>query len=306
MKTCIPVGLFGEDGYLATRQNRIRSLSLITDSRCPYDTADGTLDLTSFKHLRDFSWKNIRTENETLQAFKSWLQSDIPSLETLELSFALIPEDLDLTHDQPGQYVPTPGSNLFFDVSRDIISGARFPKFPSLKSLTLTAAYIAPVYPEIARFFNFSRLQTLRLRSCPNANRLLDAVVKSRIPIQLKTFELVTFMEVFRGCSALVSFLKSFRGLEQLYLDVEHQVEEVPDYIQTIAEHRSTLKRLAYRAVQLDIDLLCDGDSYPEPEFTPQICDSMKSLGTSILEQGKLECFSFCASLVFLVCIVFE
>lgn len=217
----------------------------------------------------------------------------------------------------PAKYVPEPESELFFHLSQSYFPGTKFPKFLSLKSLNLTNACIAPVYPDIACFFNFSRLQTLKLRCCPNATRLLHAVVKSHIPIQLKTFEFFTFTRSRKdGDLALVPFLRSFRGLEQLYLEVQHGDHEIPIFIQSIAEHRSTLKRLAYRAYHLKRDAnhfdqhnIVDfghGDLLPNPEITQQLCDSMKPLGTSILEQGKLECFSFRITLLILVCVIFR
>lgn len=292
---------------MAKKQKRLQSLSLVTGISCDRDiVAKDSLDLSKFKHLRTFRWTNIRIDNGTLRAFRTWFKSQIEHLENLELQFT---EEYAVAYDYSSQNINDafdPDSNSFCDKSLGLYLGDRYSKFPSLKTLCLTEVCITPLYTEIACFFNFSRLHTLRLRGCPFASELLAAVAQSRMPINLTTFEYSTARGYNVGMNnGLEPFLKSFKGLQYLYLEI-HEEPYAPSVvpIHSIAEHKSTLKHLAYCFMCLTLGYICQYGDCDSPKFPPQICDFVKPSVTEILERGKLECFSFSDSLAVLVRII--
>ena len=311
LQTCVPSGIFKTGGYLAKRQNRIRSLSLVTDDYCQLGTAGGgVLDLTQLKHLRRLSWKKIRIDGETEEALRAWFRSDLELIESLELAFSDLSIENILQHDDDHDEYKTQPHSFFF--SRRVLGlnrGDRHSKLPSLKNLCFSRVWFTHLSSETAHFFNFSRLRSLKLRSCPDANSLLHAVVKRGIPIRLTTLEVATVFENHEEISALKHFLSSFRGLQFLYLDIHHVFKDFHENLQAIAEHRPTLRQLTYGHGNMDLDDICEDAGYGHPElsstdpgFTQYLCDTVGLLANPILKEGKLECLGVCDSFVALVC----
>lgn len=293
---------------MAKKQKRLQSLSLATGTFCDRDiVANDALDLSQFKHLRTFRWTNILADNSTLLAFRAWFNSEVEqlenlkNLENLELQFI---EENAVAYDGSDRDRDAfdPESNSFCDKSLGLYLGDRYSKFPSLKTLSLGGVCITPLYTEIAYFFNFSRLHTLRLRGCPFAGELLATVAKSSIPIKLTTFEYSTARgnHIARN-NGLDSFLKSFRGLEYLYLDIHDDPEVYSAPVRSIVEHKLTLKHLAYNFSWFRFENICGHYRCTHPGFAYQPRDYADPSVTSILQEGKLTCFSFSDSLVGLV-----
>lgn len=238
-----------------------------------------------------------------------WLyNSEFPFLETLELGFVLADcwgvtvTEYSQDDRTPPHYEPRLATNVFFALCEYLIPEARFPKFPALKYLSLEEAWFTAAYREMACYFNFSNLHTLKLRNCPNAAGLLHAIVKSGIPIQLTTFEFSELRYFFdKEKEALILFLKYFRGLEQFYLDICDKDKRSPDFPQAIAEHSSTLKYVTYH-VTTRRNRHCVVVRGGEPASAQQGCKLSELLGASIFAKDKLECFSFGGSLTILVC----
>ena len=113
---------------------------------------------------------------------------------------------------------------------------------------------------DVAHALNISQLHSLTLRSCPDAGTLLKAIVDSGTPKNLSTLELVISHasdgEYNKQADEewFVPFFNSFRGLRDLYLEVENGrgVAAMQRYWPSIFHHHQTLRRLVYHEQRME------------------------------------------------------
>ncbi|KAJ0425913.1 hypothetical protein BJY00DRAFT_162099 [Aspergillus carlsbadensis] len=85
MGCCIPPSLSGENNWLASRQSRLKALSLVTDGTC-YDDCQDFGGLLSLSHLRSFSWRGFDNKcARTKAVIRQTLRLNTSHLEVLEL-----------------------------------------------------------------------------------------------------------------------------------------------------------------------------------------------------------------------------
>lgn len=111
----------------------------------------------------------------------------------------------------------------------------------------------------MTKFICFSSLSELRLRRCPNSGLFLEALMQSDplITIRLKRFEYAEYTN--SNMDTLNAFLKTFKGLEQLYL-IFQTSSELPD-IASIIHHADTLSLLM---VETSATIIDNDDEYSQ------------------------------------------
>ncbi|KAK2765665.1 hypothetical protein FQN54_008521 [Arachnomyces sp. PD_36] len=291
--TCLPPELFGPEGLLARKQNRLRSLWIEIDLLCEHSTKD-SLDLTAFKDLRDFTWKNIVAHDHAEDILGSWLRSEPEALQSLDLRFGL-------DYDQSGDRAY---SEFLYSGALGIDHKDKNRKLPSLKHLTLSDLLFKPYSFGIVRFFNFSALHTLRIRECFNPNNLIQAAVESNTPIKLTTFELLATILSESHTEEVPSirpFLESFSGLHYLHLNFDDsKLADYHTYLHSISKHSPTLKELVFEQALLDLDLLCRTYCCTEDGFLDSLYHSVEPLLDPLLSDGNLQCLGFHDSFILL------
>lgn len=93
---------------------------------------------------------------------------------------------------------------------------------------------------------DFGSLRSLRLSGCSGWQLLLDLLVERGEPIRLKSLELQwSKREATEGPYASIgSFLRAFRGLEELFVDGDDPEDSTGDIWEAALCHRDTLRRL--------------------------------------------------------------
>lgn len=195
-------------------------------------------------------------------------------------------------------------SDFLYDEALDNKLGNNNPSFPSLKTLALSEVRFQRRLTEVARFFNLSGLRTLRLHKCLKTDSLLQQVAESNVPLKLTTFELVPpSYGVPPSAESINLFLKSFRGLEHLYISLDCFIQKHPACLHAIAKHSLTLKELVFEQSALELFSICDKSFFcAESGFLGALYDSVEPLLSSILTDGVLECLGHQHSFILLVC----
>ncbi|KAF4963090.1 hypothetical protein FSARC_8863 [Fusarium sarcochroum] len=119
------------------------------------------------------------------------------------------------------------------------------PRLPRLRVLSLTEM---PLSKALASVFTVETLTSLTLRTCLSWPVFLEHIMESDCQINLRTFELqcgfqVSGNELSQQNEILLRFLKSFTGLEELYVSRDEGVDTA-DFFQQVGRQHSTLKRL--------------------------------------------------------------
>ncbi|PMD42103.1 hypothetical protein L207DRAFT_527057 [Hyaloscypha variabilis F] len=222
--TCIPKDIIAPGGYLPTKQPSIEELSLITSDPCDVAKEDWEyeMDLTQFTSLNEFSWCGGMSRRE-FGVLRNMLHTHSSSLKFLKL---------DLVDWWDAQY-------NWCDNDYDWEAWIKDHNFITEKVLG--------VCPEETHLV-LSALKSLSLSSVG-----LRAIVDSGTPINLSTLELVISHasdgEYNKQADEewFVPFLNSFRGLRDLYLEVENGrgVAAMQRYWPSIFHHHQTLRSIA-------------------------------------------------------------
>lgn len=239
MGTCFPSAILGEGGYLATHQNSLRRLSLITDGCCitespPFD---------KFANIREFSWKGLRTDGDCA-ALKGFLELHHERLASLEVDFidwAEIESYFDLP-DESENDESTPLTDLIVPERKDDYRGF----LPNLQTFSLSAASFKGSWDHLIDAFNLRNVKELRLLNCKQTVELLDYMALEDIHLDAIKVELVLReAEMYESEFDLIDFLAPFDGLEDLFLMFQSNYAD-QYYGEMILRHRDTLRRLVY------------------------------------------------------------
>ena len=249
---CMPPHVFGSEGYLTKKQTAIRSLSLITPSSEMWGQGtevDEPIILSVYSKLQTFSWKGLCSRMD-MDCLRSLFAANSQTLEDLELDFidwAIVSIDADL--DEP------PTAELqSFDAVLPRRSDGKPLRFKNLKRLALSNFEFEDPTLRISHTFNVKLLQSLNLNSCEGILVFLSTIVSRGVVMTLRSLELVLIDDVSERDgnvqSTLISFLKSFQGLEDLYLmlragGLEERGRWRLHYWNAINHHSSTLSTMS-------------------------------------------------------------
>jgi len=282
--------------FLSTKQNRLTSLSLVTDNHCIWrQYTEAYHSLTLLKCLRHLSWCAIQSTKDFCALAKIF-KGNSEHLENLELDLLDWADASEVLHRGDGNR----SSNPF---ARDVLrleAGQRRVLFPCLRRLSLSAVSFRRSIEDMASAFNFERLQTLKLRNCPGTNALLEMLVDSDQTIRLTSLELVVrslYPEESTSRPAACRFLQMFHGLKDLFMLVDAPESATETYWRAVLYHKSTLRRVVYHERCVDLD-----DESPNLELP---MDNGLKWDRSMFDSfpgSDLECVGLCDSPVYLVC----
>jgi hypothetical protein len=127
----------------------------------------------------------------------------------------------------------------------DIFGFQNTQRFPEIQKLCLSNM---PLFQDMASGFNFDTLTSLTLRMCPRSDEFLKHITKSDLPINLTRLEILFASQrpeddTLQHDETLLDFLKSFTGLEELYIGRAEGVDTV-QFFQQVREQHPTLKKL--------------------------------------------------------------
>lgn len=243
LPTCIPDGILSAGSCLVSKQKAIETMSLVT-FRCIHGRSKEPYVFTNFRRIRSFSWIGLESLAE-INAARDFLKSNREILQSLELNFVYWTETEEQCNSREDYIDPV--DNVFAKYVLPRGSDDLIQEFRSLQKLSLTEAPLTGVVIEIASALNISRLRFLKLDDCADTPRLLHAIATAKTPLMLLSLELTMEdqIEANWAGSALVRFLNSFEGLEDLHLLITPACPALT-YWQAAAKHRSTLRNFAY------------------------------------------------------------
>ena len=209
MGTCFPNAILGEGGYLASHQNSIQRLSIISDGDC----ATVGPPFNDFAKLRDLSWKGVRNDSDC-DALKQCLEIHHERLIALEIDFiswAKIESYFDLSDDlEDEDDESTPLTDLIIpesvDGSRDFL--------PNLQTFSLSASSLKGSWDLLINVFNLRNVKLLRLHNCKLAAEILGHMGQTDVALQATWVELVLHRSELIGMEAeIIDFLSPFDSL---------------------------------------------------------------------------------------------
>ncbi|KAI0116451.1 hypothetical protein GGR51DRAFT_317949 [Nemania sp. FL0031] len=225
--TCIPRDIFRSSGYLNLHQKNIRSISLITHTRRSTDCVKNgnPLYFGGFEALESLSWIGIRNPEDT-----SELRSSLA-----HLCGQLINLHLDAVYiTLPRVYGRSVPDITLFD-----------QQLARLETLSLGAFPIGS--RELIQSFNVRQLRSLKLRSCHWCDDFFRYLSEDKQSVNLKCFEFQCPESIEVGEEKIVSkFLKSFTGLEELYLSFAGAIDPLPLWSAAL-HHSSSLRGMVYQ-----------------------------------------------------------
>ncbi|RAK90268.1 hypothetical protein BO79DRAFT_216440 [Aspergillus costaricaensis CBS 115574] len=126
-------------------------------------------------------------------------------------------------------------------------------RFPVLQYLSFHNMDLTPISHVLSSIFNISSLQSLSLRQCTSWEYALLNLTNSGSRIALKSLTLETYTERTEEDSilAIPAFLKSFEGLEELYIFVLGSISPVPVW-RSVFTHKKTLRKLVFQQIYFD------------------------------------------------------
>lgn len=239
--TCVPPKILEPGGLVALRYPSLQSLHLITQTYCHRGPGTGwcDVDLSPFSQLQSLCW--IAPNCAALNTLSSAIRRNSAGLQYLEVDFVCWETLVRYMERGDHQGIqPEAWSARFFGL------GAQPPGiiFPDVRELSLTDV---PLVAGLARAVNFGTLRSLTLRRCLGWADFLSRATELRLPIQLKTFEIVFVESTPHVLPRLVlgDFLRSFKGLEKFFIDEVHRKETLLLW-DIVAHHQQTLKQFVH------------------------------------------------------------
>ncbi|CAG8961875.1 hypothetical protein HYFRA_00013675 [Hymenoscyphus fraxineus] len=274
-----------------------------------YPIDEGIPTLPQFKNLQHLSYNGIFSDYH-LYTLKAFIYHHGQKLKRLQLHFdyrevTRVPER-QFIGDLPISLYPSSGRARlpFVDFSKDIlqITPSIAPKrLISLQELSLCYATLRRGGQEMVEAFNMANLRSLKFIECMGALDLLSLLTSTGVQIKMKRFELKhtefwLYREpqrsaAFIGASVgvrpvdqVANFLKSFSGLEAVYIQLK-----VPKELQagrhcpippSLLGHLATLKSLYIHGLEENA-FPFRTDTYHKLYTSPQLV--YKGLSTSLI-----------------------
>ena len=238
MATCIPDGVLSAGSCLVEGQREIKTMSLTTSCCCHHKRKPYVF--TSFEHMHSFSWIGIDWLID-VKAVRDFLISNREIIQHLELNY------IHWEEAKEGIWGFDRESNVSASVDLPRGSDNIIQEFQSLRYLSLTSIPLTDAVLERPSTLNSGQLQSLKLHHCANTLKFLHAVATAKTPLMLSSLELTVNDDIeadWTG-SAVILFIESFQGLEDLHLLISPACPALR-YWQAAAKHNSTLRNLAH------------------------------------------------------------
>lgn len=257
-------------------------MSLTTDGTC-LNTLRDYSGLLELKQLRHISWKGIDFGSKA-RILRQLLEANHEHLESLDLE--TFPED------NPDLHV--------YDITGDPVVTEDATRFPALRHLTLSGISLSGAYNRMNLSFSLGGLHSLRIRDCYDGLDPLFGMARAHKAIKLRCLEIVYTEqrddEAFNRVHPINKFLKSFKGLEELYISLRDWTPPIRDLHRSILHHRATLKRLVHHEREWDLN--------PNSERKEFLCDRKTPWSRSIddmVGRMSLECIGVTIPPLYLV-----
>jgi hypothetical protein len=234
--TCVPKGVIQK---LSNTQPQLQSLSITNDTSCKHDFSlswDGFDELSS---LRRVCFVPIGHPNE--RTVGKILRQNAHGLEEITFNRQHCWSDGHTWEDMTKQ-------NAFAHNLLNLQPGAGYLLFRSLRKLALSFVSFKHGIEDMMTALNFPQLFSLRLRDCLGMNQAFMALTQSS-PLQLTCLE-VNFTGAYveqDDIMPLIMFLRSFSGLQDLFVLCRPLQEQAQDFWLSVDHHRSTLHRFIYQ-----------------------------------------------------------
>lgn len=225
--------------YLSNKQPQLRSLSIIQYPNCLDDFAPNLNGLESFSQLGSVSFASRYQEREM---FGRLLQHNAHHLEEVKINYASFLGGANLQRESNDE-------NQFVHGILRVPRKARSLLFQSLRKLTLSHITFQNGVEDLISAFNFPQLFSLKLRDCWRTNHMFDAIVSASSKMRLTSFELNLTGQCLDQYDLLplTRFLRSFEGLEDLFLLCNPSTDQLEQNWLSALHHKSTLKGLVYQ-----------------------------------------------------------
>jgi hypothetical protein len=250
----VPDSLLGPSGYLTTSQKDIESLRLITDGSCLW-RQENRLNigptLLGFPNLKRLSWAGL-SSYEDFHTLADTLQ---------QISQQLVEFELDLEYHVYLQSNTDRDHSLFTSKVLRLQQPAT-PMFHALRTLSLcSVSFTTSLFDEteatrrILEAFNFSTLRSLKIRSCPGWELVLQNLTGSTPPMALRSFEIQSTIseDGYVGPGVIAPFLESFEGLDELFLSTSSPAPTL-DIWHAMGHHIKTLRRFVHHQRDVVLD----------------------------------------------------
>ncbi|KAI1014468.1 hypothetical protein LB504_012114 [Fusarium proliferatum] len=257
--TCIPTPILGSDGIFTRQKSTLSTLNLTTYPFCQrYNSRERKIDLSSFHHLLNFSWRGPSSDN--LRVLATALKNNKPHLETLEIDL------VDWPHLRKALGYQNDVERVRRMRARDYVNkmilglDTHSPHitFPNLHTLVLSHV---PLTATLVQSINFEVLRSLTIRSCPQWYDFVLTIARRRIPVRLKKLDLQeswpkndAATDEFEDGDPTEVLLEYFQGLEELYIDQTGDMLSKYTW-DIVCHHSSTLKRFVNHSRFYDEEL---------------------------------------------------
>ncbi|KAI2625098.1 hypothetical protein GGR54DRAFT_551175 [Hypoxylon sp. NC1633] len=253
----MPGEVFGPSGYLTMHQPNIESISFSMIGPPlfnPKETRANFLTLPAFPDLKRLSWSGA-------------LRDDFDAVaHTLrQTSHQLIELSLDLGHHTCANWKRKHDHILSSSIIR--LRQPASTMFSSLQALSLSyvpvsrrqrprETFYTPVSETtdiLLDAFDFPSLRSLKIHYCPGWEDLLKRLTYSTSPMRLQVFDLQhVFIDRLSEEYVLCPFLRSFQGLEEVFLLMPPQVPTLEIW-RGLSNHQTTLRRFAFHQEALGL-----------------------------------------------------
>lgn len=216
----------------------------------------------NFPNLEYLCWQNF-ARYDSLNAFTQLIDLNWATLKSLTFSllhYDDLVEDI-IRHEGPeafaGGYAEEDEPPSFLPVAKKIFRSllgddSETPPVPKrkrqmkLRDIALWDVPLTNVSTLLSKIIDFSALSYLAMRGCANTHEFLNALTTRADMLSLKTFD----TQYKSAPESLVNFIRSFKGLKNIYLLVEclADAQELQVIFDSVFHHADTLKRLVIEA----------------------------------------------------------
>ncbi|KAI9704018.1 MAG: hypothetical protein M1820_005639 [Bogoriella megaspora] len=244
--TCMPPSI---TDYLSSKQSRISALTITSDISCFHlNRINFEIDcLDGLTQLRQISW--LANSFAELYTLGRLLLQNTVHLQEIKIDCGLPYDDEDFSEIN---------TNLFATNVLDIEAGTRPELFRALRKLTLFGVSLKNGVEDIIPAFRIPNLQFLKLQDCVGTNEMLDCLADSSGSMCLTSFELdfTGYFEDQFDMTPLMRFLRSFQGLEDLFVLFPPAWTLGREYWSSISNNHSSLRRIVHH----ESGVYCRGD----------------------------------------------
>jgi hypothetical protein len=246
----VPGRILGAEGILPTRQASLEILEIVTDCTCETHEAqiptrywNCQVDLTPMRNLKTLCWKAPRLEN--LRTLSSTIYNNRQHLKNLELDMIdwqklRSKRTVSLSSSQGGDQDENCRGFLTEMLQPSPSPVRHF--LPVLQHLSISGT---PIGGGLANIVQLTNLRSLRLRRCDGWQKFLQYIMDRKMDVKLKMFEIQDSSDTLASAEnhVLGRFLRSFRGLEKLFISLSGTSSIDPSFWSHVATHRDTLTR---------------------------------------------------------------